>query len=468
MICVVRTLWPTCFAAWRFIFVPVNIPKTYSLLQVMSSIRAALEHNFRSQYWVMAEMNKLNHYHHSGHCYPELVEKSGKQVVAQSRAVIWKNDYERINQHFLETLKEPIKDGIKILFLCKVTFDPVHGLSLRIMDIDPSYTLGDLEKEKAESISTLKKEGLYDLNRNLRIALVPSRIAVISVESSKGFADFNRILDENNSGFRVSRTLFPSLLQGDGAVHGIMQQLKKIRKLADGFDAVAIIRGGGGDIGLTCYNNFGLAREVATFPLPVLTGIGHATNETVVEMVAHTNCITPTKVAEFLLDKYRIFNTAINELCAQLINLGRRTFREEQSLLAGEQRMLRSNAASILNASKKDLTSARSGTYHAAKYNMVRVKNSLDSSRTGIKVNSKELLAGSVRLLEAEERSISNLHPDKVLQRGYAVILHEGKIITGASGLKKGDEIEAVLKDGSVKGRVESFSGKPGIFNQQS
>lgn len=442
----------------------------------MTSIRSAMEHHFRGQYWVMAEMNKLNRYQHSGHCYPELVEKTGNQVVAQARAVIWKGDYERINLRFLEILREPLKDGIKILFLCKVSFDAVHGLSLRVLDIDPSFTLGDLEKEKAESIRKLREEGIFEQNGTLTLPLLPSRIAVISVESSKGFADFNRILDLNPGGYRVSRTLFPSLLQGDGAVHGIMQQLKKIRKQADRFDAVTIIRGGGGDIGLSCYNNYNLAREVATFPLPVLTGIGHATNETVVELVAHTNCITPTKVAEFLLSYYRNFSAELKELTGALINISRLRMKDEQHGLLNTRHMIKKSAGLMLSENKMVLSRFHTGLYHSAnnalsacrrEFEVLKVAtgslpgNILANERTALQPYSERLQSSATAIIAAErrgigeeERTVANLHPDKVLQRGYSLNLKDGRIITGISGITTGDEITTVMKDGSFTSKV--------------
>ena len=464
--------------------------KTYSLLQVMTSIRTALEQYYKGQYWVMSEMNRLNHYQHSGHCYPELVEKTGTRVVAQARSIIWKNDFERINMKFLEVLKEPLRDGIKILFLCKVSFDPIHGLSLRILDIDPSYTLGDLEREKAESIGKLKEGGSFDLNRLTQLPLIPSRIAVISVESSKGYADFNGILDNNPEGFKINRSLFPSILQGDAAVHSILFQLKTINKAREKFDAVVIIRGGGGDIGLSCYNNYMLAKSVAEFPLPVITGIGHATNETVVELVAHTNCITPTKVAEFILEKYRVFSKGINDLSLALANLVKRRFKEENQLLFTEQKLLKINAAAVLLERRNNLTMLRSDIYHASNYSIAYSRNLFIALRTSLarqplvhlsgegkeviilmdklRSISNSMLSQHERLLLEEQRNVSNLHPDKVLQRGYAVIMQEGKIVTGTTSLKKGDTVETIMKDGAFNSEVDSFNNKPGIFRSES
>lgn len=255
----------------------VNNKKIFSLLEVTSSIQKTLSARYTSSFWVKAEMNKLNFYKQSGHCYPDLVEKQDGKVIAQIRSNLWKDDYMKINNTFLEVLKEPLKDGIKILFLAKVSFDPVHGLALRIIDIDPGYTLGDLEKEKQETIKKLQDEGIFNRNKSLKLPLLPQRIAIISVETSKGYGDFMKVIDGNPWNYKFFCFLFPSLLQGEKAVEGIINQLTRIKKVINHFDAVAIIRGGGGDIGLSCYNNYQLSKEFALFPIPVITGIGHST-----------------------------------------------------------------------------------------------------------------------------------------------------------------------------------------------
>ncbi|MDO9028037.1 MAG: exodeoxyribonuclease VII large subunit, partial [Candidatus Roizmanbacteria bacterium] len=264
----------------------VNDKTVLSLLEVTQSIQKTLSERYKSSFWVKAEMNKLNLYPQSGHCYPDLVEKKDGKVIAQMRATLWKDDYIRINNSFQRILKEPLKNGVQILFSAKITFDPAYGLALRIIDIDPSFSLGELEREKQETIERLKKEGIFNKNKEQKLPLLPQRIAIISVETSKGYADFLKIIDENSWGYKFFHFLFPAFLQGEKAIESIGHQLKRIEKVKSHFDVVAIIRGGGGDVGLSCYNNYQLASEVALFPIPVITGIGHATNETVLEMLA--------------------------------------------------------------------------------------------------------------------------------------------------------------------------------------
>src|SRR5688572_316910 len=171
--------------------------KVFSLMEVTQSIQRTIVERYQSAFWVKAEMNKLNHYTHSGHCYPELLEKSEGKTVAQLKATLWKSDYIRINDNFLQVLKEPVKDGIKILMYASIGFDPMHGLSLRIHDIDPVFSLGELEREKLETLDKLRREGIYSLNKQKQLPLLPQRLAIISVETSKGLSDYLKILDHN-------------------------------------------------------------------------------------------------------------------------------------------------------------------------------------------------------------------------------------------------------------------------------
>jgi exodeoxyribonuclease VII large subunit len=191
----------------------VNDKQVFSLLEVTKSIEKTLEERYKSSFWVKAEMNKLNFYKQSGHCYPELVEKKDGKIITQIKSYLWKDDYFRVNNNFQRLLKEPLKDGIKILFLAKITFDTTHGLSLWILDIDPSFTLGDLEREKIEAINKLKVEGIFNKNKMLSLPLLPQRIAIISVETSKGYVDFLKVIESNSWNYKFFHFLFPSLLQ---------------------------------------------------------------------------------------------------------------------------------------------------------------------------------------------------------------------------------------------------------------
>src|SRR5690606_17011412 len=263
----------------------------------------------------------------------ELVEKRNGKVVAEMRAILWNGDYQRINQRFIEVMREPLKSGIAILFLAAISYDPLYGLSLRIIDIDPSYSLGELEREKLESIHRLKTEGLFERNKRLPFPIVPKRLAIVSVETSKGYADFLKIINGNPWRYRFEHTLFPALLQGDQSTPSILNQLVHVAEQLEHYDVVAIIRGGGGDVGLSSYNSYLLASAIAQFPIPVLTGIGHSTNETVAEMVAYQNAITPSELADFLIQRFHQF-------AAPLAQAEEAIFYKVRQLLANQRNIL--------------------------------------------------------------------------------------------------------------------------------
>lgn len=314
--------------------------KYFSLLEALTSIQRTLLSRYTSSFWVKADLMKLNHYVHSGHAYPDLVEKQGNKIVAQARALIWKDDFIRINQKFVSITKEEIKDGITILLYCRVQFDALYGLSLRIIDIDPLFTLGELEKERLETINLIKGEGLWNKNRSLALPLLPQRLAIISVQTSKGYSDFMNIINEEKQPYKLFTMLFPSLLQGDNAVDSLILALDTIEIVKDHFDAVLIIRGGGGDIGLSCYNNYELVKRIATYPLPVLTGIGHSTNETVSEMVSNETAITPTELADFIIKRFVAFDQQLIDIKQNLFALATRRIENELQILNHYQKIL--------------------------------------------------------------------------------------------------------------------------------
>ncbi len=449
----------------------------FSLSEVAVSIKKTLTERYRSAYWVRAEMNKLNHYSRSGHCYPDLVEKEKGKITAQLRAIIWRDDYKAINRRFQEVLNEPLADGIKIMFLARITFDPVYGLSLRILDIDPSFTLGDLEKEKKESIDALKREGIFYQNKQHHLPLLPRRVAVISVETSKGYADFTKVLRDNPRQYPINHILFPSLLQGEQAVRSITQQLRRIRKLTHHFDLVAIIRGGGGDIGLSAYNRYELAREIARFPLPVFTGIGHATNETVAEMVAHSNLITPTKLAETLIQYFNDFSAALQTAEKKLHHHASRRLQEEKQHFNHHIQLFRSETLALLRTNRSGLKEqartltqqSRFVTRHARDYALPHQLQLVSRHSTSLlqDINQKlELLQEKCRneslmLLRQQTQYVDNLQnavrqmdPVNVLKRGYSITRSHGKAIKEAGSVKQGDILETVLYNGTIQSQT--------------
>lgn len=362
----------------------------FSLAEVARSIQKTIEDRYKSLYWIKAEMNKLNHYSHSGHCYPELLEKKDGKVVAEIRSTLWKGDYDRINKCFLEVTKEPLKNGINILLQASISYDPIHGLSLHIIDIDPAFSLGELEREKQESIERLKAQGIFDTNKQLSFPLLPKRIAIISVETSKGLADFLKIINTNPFGYLFEYQLFPALLQGEKSVASIMEQFKKISGHMALFDVVAIIRGGGGEVGLSSYNNFQLASSIATFPIPVITGIGHATNETVAEMVAYKNAITPSELADFLIQHFHNFaNPVLNAEQILKVKISQ-LFLAQNEALANTVKYFKISSLNLLRENVHAANALSNRLLQQSKYRLMKEQHLFSQIKSKLSIQSKQ------------------------------------------------------------------------------
>lgn len=456
-----------------------NDRKVFTLLEVSKSVQKTISERYKSTFWVKAEMNKLNHYSHSGHCYPELIEKKDGKIIAQIRSNLWRDDYQNINNNFLKTLKEPLKDGIKILFLARLGFDPVYGISLQILDIDPSYTLGDLQKEKQNTIIQLQSEAIFSLNKTRELPLLPQRIAVISVATSKGFVDFAQVLDHNPWGYKFFHYLFPSILQGEKAVIGIISQLKRIERVCEHFDVVAIIRGGGGDVGLSCYNNYELSKAVALFPIPVITGIGHATNETVCEMVSYQNAITPTKIAEFLIQKFHNFSVPLQKARDLIIDKSSRLISDEKTKLQSEVKLFRSVSETILQRNrnaidqstmvlvqqsqfmiKSNLTLMNGFNEQISKLSLLQIRQGailLKQWQDSLYIQSKLRAKQEVLQLQNLEKNLKNLDPINILKRGFSITRINGKAVTDIAQVERGQEIETQVYQGKITSTIKNL-----------
>jgi len=404
----------------------------FSLLEVSKSIQKTLAERYKSLYWIKAEMNKLNHYTHSGHCYPELVEKQDGKIVAEIRSTLWKADFTRINNNFLKIAQEPLREGITMLFQASISYDPMYGLSLRIVDIDPTFTLGELEKEKLDSIRKLKEEGIYEANKSVPFPMLPKRLAIVSVETSKGLSDFYKIINQNPWGYRLECTLFPALLQGDKSIPSIINQLAVIADKIAEFDVVAIIRGGGGEVGLSSYNNYLLARAIAIFPIPVLTGIGHSTNYTVSEMVAYKNAITPSELADFLIQKFHNFSVPIDKATESIQHLITTRFKEERNTLS-------QMATHIQWVGKRELQTARA--------NIQQIQHELAALIKLRFYEHKTALAHTERIIQLSD-------PRRLLKQGFSITKVNGKLLQSVDQLSPGDLIQTMVEDGEITSTV--------------
>lgn len=450
----------------------VSSVKIFTLSQVAASIQAIVAKNYTGRYWIKAEMARLHRYPHSGHCYPDLVEKSGDKVVTQFRAIIWGDIFQSINQQFKEATGKPLQDGMNILFLASITFHPQYGLSLHIHEIEPSFTLGEMTRQRMAAINRLKKDGDFDLNHQLPFPALPARIAVISVETSKGYNDFCNILYEHGKRYNIHWELFPALLQGANAGPSIIGKLEEIDHEKNLFDVVAIVRGGGGEIGLDCYDEYTLSRVIARFPLPVITGIGHATNQTVVEMVAYSNKITPTDVAYSIINAFREAENALQitaikinsnvkrisdfqkqrlDQLGQSIALGVRNRVTSQTIRLNRfYDLLPAYTRSVVLA-ERNLLAATTGSLENA------VKALITAAKTPLPAIPGRLLKvyrwahnDQLRQLSHLEQRLQQADPEVMLKRGYSITAANGLIIRSITQVKPGIEIVTRLIDGTI------------------
>jgi exodeoxyribonuclease VII large subunit len=332
------------------------------------------------------------------------------------------------------------------------------------LEIDPSFTLGELQKERELTLQRLEKEGWLNLNQQLSFPFLPKRIAVISADNSKGYADFMEVLQRNPAGYRFMTFLFPAYLQGDVAVQSINEQLEQIRKVKHYFDVVVIVRGGGGEVGLSCYNHFDLCASIATFPIPILTGIGHSTNITVAEMVAFRNAITPTELADFLIQAFDEIRFPLNDASKVIKQAARNIFMNERDKLQATGRLLSKSARiniqylgekmrrEILLTKlevKAKLFSEKEQVQHLSAYLKQNSQRSLHTNHQQIKENISQLLPSVNRYFQGHRRELEHmslrvgiLDPVNVLKRGYSIVRVDGMILNEERSGEVGETME--------------------------
>ena len=453
----------------------------HSLLEVLQSVQRMFERYWKKPIWIKSEMTKLNFYPHSGHAYPLLMEKKMGKTVAEIRSTVWATDLRRITTKFETITKKEFTDGIELLLLAEVNYTPAHGISLKIIDVDPTYTLGTMEKEKQATINKLRLEKLFDKNKGMLFPVLPKKIAVISVETSKGYHDFVDTLEKNTKKYKVDYELFPALLQGDKAIESIRRQLDAIRQRKNEFDVLAIIRGGGGEVGLNCYDSFSLSRAVAQFPIPIITGIGHATNLTVVEMVSSKNLITPTALANFVLEKFENFDSRLKSSESNLAFYSEKIIKDkhiylqslagifetdvllllqkENHIIETLLKSIKISSKSILQGQTNVVTNLSVGLKYHIKGKIQKNSFEIDSQYTKLKNIVISGLKNQKQNISIFENTVNLLNPNNVLKRGYSITRIDGKT-KGVSKLKNGDLIEIETYTSRIKSAVNEVNKK--------
>ena len=428
----------------------------YSLHELLTNIQAAIETSPFASVWVRAEIVKMNLYR-TGHCYVDLVEKQENVVKAKVDGIIWKSRYQYITQKFQNATGSPIEDGMQLQLKVAVKLDPYYGFSLIINDIDPDYNLGQVAQEKRLTLQRLQNEGLLHRNQSLPMPQLLQRIAIISVETGKGYNDFMSQLERYKSRFTVVSKLFPSILQGNGAPEAICGALRRIKTRVHLYDAVFILRGGGSDLELACYNNYALARDIALFPIPVITGIGHELDETASQMVAAKGCDTPTDAAIFLLNRFEDFEKTVNNLTENIANKAKNTLQSHQSQLNHHALQISNGFKTKLRLQEQQIAIFSKQIGNKA---VINIKNEAERLQQIIDTLSEKpfaLLENESNKLEnfAKHLKLADLNQKRILEMGYSITTDKnGKLVRDIAQINEGDVIDTQTATGHFRSKV--------------
>ena len=381
----------------------------YSLKELCDWIQEIVENDLPNHYWVCAEIASMSV---RGHCYMELVEKAENGILAAKvRATCWNNVYNLLSAYFVQETGQSLHVGLQVMLEVSVEFHAVYGLSLNVWNIDPTYTLGDLAKQRQATIQQLTEDGVMDLQKALQIPSLPRRVAVISSADAAGYGDFCDQLKHNRFGFKFHVQLYPAVVQGDTAARSVVQALNSIAALEEEWDVVVIIRGGGASTDMSCFDDYNLASHCAQFPLPIIAGIGHTRDVSVVDMVVHTSVKTPTAAAEWLIERVA---EQVDRVGGLMLRLQRATqnavSREKNRFLLYEQQI-----------------------FNAVRGKAVRERGKLDLWMKTIELHS----------------------PERIFKMGYSLTMVNGKLVRSQSEVNEGDVLETHLHDGVIQSVVK-------------
>lgn len=381
----------------------------YSLKELCDWIQEIVENDLPNRYWVCSEIASMSV---RGHCYMELVEKAENGILAAKvRATCWSNVYHLLAAYFLQETGQSLHTGLQVMLEVSVEYHAVYGLSLNVWNIDPTYTLGDLAKQRQATIQQLTEDGVMDLQKALQIPSLPRRVAVISSADAAGYGDFCDQLKHNRFGFKFHVQLYPAVVQGDTAARSVVQALNSIAALEEEWDVVVIIRGGGASTDMSCFDDYNLASHCAQFPLPIIAGIGHTRDVSVVDMVVHTSVKTPTAAAEWLIER-------VAEQVERVGSLMLRLQRATQNAVSREKNRLLLYGQQIFNA---------------VRGKAVRERGKLDLWMKTIELHS----------------------PERIFKMGYSLTMVNGKLVRSQSEVNEGDVLETHLHDGVIQSVVK-------------
>ena len=430
-------------------------PDALSLTQLNRLVKTALDEALPGTYWVRAETSEVRVNATSGHCYLEFVEKDETtgQLVAKSRGTIWARNFAVLRMYFEQETKQTFISGLKVLVNVSVGYHELYGLSLTVHDIDPSYTLGDMARKRMEVIRRLQEEGVFDLNKELTLAILPQRIAVISSPTAAGYEDFVNQLIHNDYGFPFYVKLFPALMQGEKTEESVIAALDRIYAHRELFDVVVLIRGGGSAADLSSFDSYTLAANCAQFPLPIITGIGHERDDSVVDNVAHTRMKTPTAVAAFLINRMAEQLALLDELRRTVCEATRNQLTVKKTTW---QILATRFPVFVTGHLERHRTSLHTLTARLSSVPQLLEKHTeqLELVPVHIRKAADAMLTRHTHELALSEQHIKLASPDHILKRGYTLTLKDGKIVKHAADLSAGDEISVRFTDGERKGKI--------------
>ena len=402
-----------------------------SLFELNNLVKEVVECEMPNEYWVEAELSECRELR--GHCYLELIQKDERSAtpIAKAPARCWASKWTMIRPYFERTTGQQLHAGMKVLLKVYAQFHEAYGFAWIVTDIDPTYTLGDMARKRQEIIRQLKEEGVFDLQKELSLPLFCQRIAVISSETAAGYGDFCNQLADNPYGFQFQTQLFPATMQGDGVEKSIINALERIYDTD--FDAVVIIRGGGATSDMSGFDTLALAENVANFPLPIITGIGHDRDESILDMVSHTRVKTPTAAAALLIDHLKEVLDIID---------------------ASQERITRFALQKISNLNSQ-ISTLQESIPRLFSIVKTRQEAKLDASYQRLLTALDHRLTSERHRMELIEEKAKALDPALLLKRGYSITLFNGRAVRDPQSLKEGDEIETRIEKGIIKSIIK-------------
>lgn len=432
-----------------------------SLFELNNLIHNAIDVVMPDEYWVRAELSEVRE--SRGHCYLEFIQKDeyGNGIVAKARGQIWASRWAFLRPYFERTTGQRLSAGMLVLVRAKVTFHELYGFSLNVTEIDPTFTLGDIARRRQEIIRQLQEEGVFEMNKELPLPRLLRRIAVISSATAAGYGDFCNQLNDNKRGLAFHTELFQATMQGNDVERSIISALNSIAARLDEWDAVIIIRGGGATSDLSGFDTLALAENVAQFPLPIITGIGHERDDTVIDLVSHTRVKTPTAAAEFLIHHQEEELNHLEDLAIRLSDSTSRVLQAESQrikLLTAKVPSLFANfkTAETLRLSRLSLTIEH------------LTSQAIDRQRTTLAMLQQRFVSSVPQFIERQFNALDHLNahltaasPDRILRLGFSIARINGKAIKDTDALSIGDEIETTLASGTIKSTITWKENQP-------